>query len=348
MPQNTLPAYTIDLRSDTVTLPSIEMRKAIAASEVGDDVYGEDPSVNELESEAAKILGKETAVFFPTGTQSNLCAILSHCQRGDEMLVGKSYHTFQSEAGGASALGGVAFSTLPVQRDGGINPEDVDASVRPNDDLHCAKTKLFCIENTSLGRAVPLESLRPAVDVARQHGLRVHLDGARIFNASIELTEDVKAIANLADTVSVCLSKGLGAPAGTILATSSEMEPIIRRNRKMLGGGMRQIGIVAAAGLYALRNNVERLAEDHQRAENLAKELLSIPAKCNLKVTQATNIVYIQPKPEDHSKLHEFLKSQKILIGKKRPAMRIVTNLGISNNDISRVAKAIQQFYEES
>ena len=341
------PNHTVDLRSDTVTKPTPDMRKAMAEAEVGDDVYGEDPSVKELEAEAAAALGKETAVFFPTGTQSNLCAILSHCQRGDEMLVGETYHTFQSEAGGASVLGGVVFSTLPVQEDGGLSAGDVAAKVRA-DDPHCARTRLLCLENTTFGRAVPLNSLRPAVDAARDHSLKVHLDGARIFNAGIALSEDVKDIAALADTVSVCLSKGLGAPTGTVLASGRELEPQIRRSRKILGGGMRQSGIVAAAGLYAVKHNVTRLAEDHRRAAELARELSGLPESCGLKVSAATNMVFAEPRAEDHAGLHAHLAERGILIGKKRPAMRIVTHLGITDSDIAAAAQAFFEFYGQS
>ncbi len=341
------PERIIDLRSDTVTKPTPEMREAMAEAEVGDDVYGEDPSVNELEAEAAAALGKETAVFFPTGTQSNLCAILSHCQRGDEMLVGETYHAFVSEAGGASALGGVAFSTLPVRKDGGLAADDVAAAVRA-DDPHSARTSLLCLENTTFGRAIPLASLRPTVDAARDNNLRVHLDGARLFNASIALDEDAGTIAALADTVSVCLSKGLGAPAGTILAADKKLEPLIRRNRKILGGGMRQAGIFAAAGRHALKHNVARLAEDHRRAADLAGELSMLPAGSGLKISFATNMVHIEPLAEDHAELHAHLAECGILIGSKRPAMRIVTHLGISDSDIAAAVQAFFEFYDRS
>ena len=321
------------------------MRKVMANAEIGDDVFSEDPSVNELEAEAAAVLGKEVAVYFPTGTQSNLCAILTHCRRGDELLVGKTYHTFKSEAGGASALGGIAFSTLPVQADGSLLASDISAAVRP-DNFHDANTRLLGLENTISGRAVPLSQMRLSAEAAREHNLKIHLDGARIFNAAVALKVDVKAIAAVADTVSVCLSKGLGAPVGTVLAANKELEPTIRRNRKQLGGGMRQAGIVAAAGLFALRNNVDRLTEDHRRAADLARELSKLPAKCKLQVSQATNIIYVQPAPEDHASLHAYLKKREILIGNKRPAMRIVTHLGISDACIQATAKAIYQYFD--
>lgn len=322
------------------------MRDIMAHAAVGDDVYGEDPSVNALEAEAAERLGKETAVFFPSGTQSNLCAILCHCRRGDEMLVGTSYHTFGSEAGGASALGGVAYSPLPVREDGSIDVADVTSGIRVND-MHRARTRLLCLENTTDGRAVPLSKLHAVAEVARNHGLKIHLDGARLFNACIALHHDVKDFTALADTVSVCLSKGLGAPSGTVLATDEARRNDILRIRKMLGGGMRQIGIIAAAGLFALQSNISRLSDDHRRAELLAQALLDIAQEGDrLEVSQATNMVYVTPHPADHAKLHAHLAARGILIGNSQPAMRIVTHLGIADSDIAATADAFRSYFE--
>ncbi len=336
--------YPVDLRSDTVTKPNRKMREAIAEAEVGDDVFGEDPTVNELEATAAKLLGKEAAVLFPSGTQSNLAAILAHCQRGDEMLVGERYHSFHDEAGGASALGGIAYSTLPTNTDGSLSAHEIAAAVRP-DDPHYPRTRLLCLENTTAGKAVTQERIKSAADAARNLKLKIHLDGARIFNAAQELGLAVSTIAAVADTVSVCLSKGLGAPAGTILASGRNLEEQIRRNRKILGGGMRQAGILAAAGLHALSYNISRLREDHRRARELARLLRDLTEKFGLGVTQHTNMVFVTPRESDHAALHKYLTEHGILIGNRRPAMRIVTHLGISDSDIERAASVFREYF---
>ena len=339
-----LPNRTVDLRSDTVTKPDEAMRARMAAAAVGDDVFGEDPTVRELEAVSADMLGKESAVLFPSGTQSNLSAILTHCQRGDEMLVGDRYHSFHDEAGGASALGGVAYSTLKVRQDGGLDAEDIVAAVRA-DDPHYPRTRLLCLENTTSGKAVPLNRLQRSAEAAREHGISVHLDGARIFNAAASLGNKAAEIASVADTVSVCLSKGLGAPVGTVLAASRSLERQIRRNRKILGGGMRQAGVFASAGLYALNHNVSRLTEDHRRAAYLAEQLSRLPGRCGLGVTHATNMVFITPGEANHDKLHAFLAERGILIGNRRPSMRIVTHLGIDDAGIGAAVAAFNDFY---
>ncbi len=339
-----LPNRTVDLRSDTVTKPDEAMRSRMAAAEVGDDVFGEDPTVKELESVAAELLGKDTAVLFPSGTQSNLSAILTHCQRGDEMLVGDRYHSFHDEAGGASALGGVAYSTLKVQPDGSLDAADIAAAVR-DDDPHYPRTRLLCLENTTSGKAVPLNRLRQSAETAREHGISVHLDGARIFNAAVSLGRSAADIASVADTVSVCLSKGLGAPVGTVLAAGNALERRIRRNRKILGGGMRQAGVFASAGLYALNHNVLRLTEDHRRAAYLAEQLSRLPKRFGLGVTHATNMVFVTPGEANHDRLHAFLAKRGILIGSRRPTMRIVTHLGIDDAGIDAAIAAFNDFY---
>ncbi|MCY3878764.1 MAG: low-specificity L-threonine aldolase [Rhodobacteraceae bacterium] len=336
---------SVDLRSDTVTKPGAAMRSEMAEAEVGDDVFGEDPTVNALEARAAELLGKEMAVFFPSGTQSNLSAILTHCQRGDEMLVGDHYHSFHDEAGGASALGGVAYSTLPVQEDGSLDRDHITAAVR-SDDPHYPRTRLLCLENTTSGRAVPTAQLSAAAETAREFGLRVHLDGARLFNAAAELKETAACIASVADTVSVCLSKGLGAPAGTILAGRGEFEYAVRRNRKILGGGMRQAGVIAAAGLYALNNNITRLAEDHGRAARLADELSALPQGSLAELSQATNMVFVTPHESDLEPLHRFLARRGVMIGNRRPTMRIVFHLGITDEGVTEAANAFREFFE--
>ena len=334
----------IDLRSDTVTQPDPGMRRAMADAEVGDDVFGDDPTVRRIEERFADMVGKEVSVFFPTGTQSNLSAILAHCGRGDEMLVGNRFHTFHDEAGGASALGGVAYCPLPVAEDGSVEPHEIDQAVKA-DNPHYPRTRLLCIENTVAGTAVPLPRMREAAAAARRRGLAVHLDGARLFNAAAELGEKPSAVAEMADTVSVCLSKGLGTPAGTMLASSRKLEHPIRRNRKILGGGMRQTGILAAAGLHALDHNVERLHEDHRRAAMLAERLGNLPAGPEAKVKLATNMVWFTPGQADFAPLGEFLSERGILVAGRRPVMRIVLHLGISDEDIELVAGEFGNYY---
>lgn len=337
----------VDLRSDTVTKPDAGMRRAIAEAEVGDDVYGDDPTANELERRTAQLLGKEAAAFFPSGTQSNLAAILAHCARGEEMIVGRTYHTYVSEAGGASALGGVVFCPIPVAEDGSLDSREVAAAVKASDP-HKPFSRLLCIENTVSGTPVPLDRMGFAAEAARHRGLSVHLDGARIFNAAAALGTSAASIASAADSVSVCLSKGLGAPAGTVLAGRRRFIGAARRNRKVLGGGMRQTGILAAAGLYALENNVERLPDDHRRAEVLARALRQIPDSEGLTVRQATNMVFVTPRQQDHEPLLKHLERKSILTGTTRPTLRIVTHLGVTDEDIERAADAFREFYRRA
>jgi threonine aldolase len=255
----------IDLRSDTVTKPTKQMREAMANAEVGDDVYGDDPTVNYLESFAADMLGTEASIFAPSGTQTNLMALLSHCQRGDEYIVGAMAHTYWYEAGGAAVLGSIQPQTIEFENNGTLALDKVEKVIKPND-VHFARTKLFCLENTKSGQIIPLDYLRDAEVCARKNKLKLHLDGARIFNASVGLNVDVKEISKHFDSISICLSKGLGAPVGSLLCGNKEFVNEARKWRKMLGGGMRQAGILAAAGIYALKNNIERLAEDHENA----------------------------------------------------------------------------------
>ncbi len=335
---------TIDFRSDTVTQPDEGMRRAMAEAEVGDDCYGDDPSVNHLEQRFAQLVGKQAAVFFPSGTQSNLSAILAHCGRGDELLVGSTYHTLTSEAGGAAVLGGVSYCTLPVEDDGCIAADDIASAIKPNDP-HFPKTSLLCLENTVSGKAVSLERMQSVADQARQFGLAVHLDGARIFNAAHELSLQAHELAAVADTVSACLSKGLGGPAGTMLACDSSLEPTIRRNRKVLGGAMRQSGIIAAAGLYALDHNVARLGEDHRRACLLAEMIALLRVSAGVEVTQATNMVFLKPARHDHAPLRRHLISKGFLVTDKAPAMRFVLHLGHTDHDVERFAAAITSYF---
>ncbi|MBU2452482.1 MAG: low-specificity L-threonine aldolase, partial [Proteobacteria bacterium] len=252
----------IDLRSDTVTRPSAAMRDAMMKAAVGDDVYGEDPTVNELEALAAKLLGTRDAIFCTSGTQSNLLALLTHCERGDEYIVGQRAHTYRYEGGGAAVLGSIQPQPLDFEEDGTLNLETVSKFIKP-DDFHFARTKLLCLENTHAGKVLPLEYLKKASAFARNNKLMLHLDGARVFNAAVKLKIDVKEITQYFDTISCCLSKGLGAPVGSVLCGSKDQIKKARRWRKVLGGGMRQAGILAAAGIYALSNNLLRLETDH-------------------------------------------------------------------------------------
>ncbi|HEY8973747.1 MAG TPA: low-specificity L-threonine aldolase, partial [Burkholderiaceae bacterium] len=274
----------IDLRSDTVTRPTPAMRDAMFAAPLGDDVFGDDPSVNALQERIAALLGKEAALFMPTGTQSNLAALMSHCQRGDEYLVGQMAHTYRWEGGGAAVLGSIQPQPIAHQADGTLALADIEAAIKP-DDAHFARTRLLALENTFGGQPMAMSYLRDATALARRHGLATHLDGARVFNAAVVQAQaggsdpytEVRAIADLFDSVSVCFSKGLGAPVGSALVGSRELIGRARRVRKMAGGGMRQAGLLAAAALHALDHHVERLAEDHALARRLAEGLAGVP-----------------------------------------------------------------------
>ena len=331
----------IDLRSDTVTRPSAEMRAAMQAAEVGDDVYGEDPTVNRLEALAASMLGKEAAIFVCSGTQSNLLALLSHCERGDEYIVGQQGHTYKYEGGGAAVLGSIQPQPLDYEADGSLDLGRVESAIKP-DDPHFARTRLLCLENTQGGKVLPLEYLRRAHEFTRAHGLGLHLDGARVFNAAVHLKVPVTEISRHFDSVSVCLSKGLGAPVGSVLCGSKALIAKARRWRKVVGGGMRQAGVLAAAGIYALEHNIERLAIDHENARALAQALAAVEG---LKVAPGgaqTNMVYIQIEPQRSVRMREHLKNQGMLIS-GQGSMRLVTHLDIERADIDRFAAAVRQ-----
>ncbi|MEM7653328.1 MAG: low-specificity L-threonine aldolase [Pseudomonadota bacterium] len=258
-----------DFRSDTVTRPTPGMKDAMMAAEVGDDVMGDDPTTNALEAKAADMLGKEAAIFMPTGTQSNLIGIMTHCERGDEYIVGQMAHCYRWEAGGAAVLASVQPQPLENQPDGSLDLADIEAAIKP-DDFHFACTKLLALENTHGGKILPQGYVADAAALARKHGLGFHLDGARAFNAAVGLGVDIKEIAAPFDTISICLSKGLGTPIGSVLVGDAARIAKARRLRKMLGGGMRQVGVLAAAAIYALDHHVARLADDHARAKRLA------------------------------------------------------------------------------
>ena len=283
----------IDLRSDTVTLPSAAMKAAMADAPLGDDVYGEDPTVNELEAFAAQLTGKEAALYATSGTQGNLLGILSHCERGHEYIVGSRAHTYLYEGGGAAVLGGIQPCPIPFNGRGELPLDEVAAAIKP-DDAHFAISRLLCLENTQAGKVLAPDYLAQASELAQRLGLRRHLDGARVFNAAVASAVPVAAICQHFDSVSICLSKGLGCPLGSLLVGDAALIARARRWRKMLGGGMRQAGIVAAAGLYALQNNVERLSEDHARASTLGNTLRELP-HFSLAEDPQTNMVMLDP-----------------------------------------------------
>ena len=336
-------SMSVDLRSDTVTRPSEGMRRAMAHAPLGDDVFGDDPSVNRLQAKAAEMLGFEEALFFPSGTQSNLAALMSHCDRGDEYLVGQEAHTYRFEAGGGAVLGSIQPQPLANRADGTLDLAEVEAAIKP-DDPHFARTRLFALENTIGGKAIARSYLESALELARRKGLATHLDGARIFNASVKLGMPAKDLCRGFDSVSACLSKGLGAPAGTVLLGSSELIKKARRARKILGGAMRQAGVIAAAGLYALENNVERLAQDHVNAERLAKGLRESGFEVE---GPHTNMVFVRI-PADKLpslKTHFEKKNVQILAGAR---MRLVTHLDVDAAGIERALDAFRSISVKS
>ena len=329
----------IDLRSDTVTRPTDAMRAAMASAAVGDDVFGDDPTVNELEAAVADRLGKEAAVLVTSGTQGNLCALLSHCQRGDEYIVGDRAHTYKYEGGGGAVLGGIQPQPVPIGDDGMIDLDRAEAAVKP-DDSHFARTRLLCLENTIDGKALTIEQMQRSAELAARHGLGHHLDGARLWNAAVALGEDPAAVAAPFDSVSVCLSKGLGAPVGSVLAGSAGLVAEARKWRKMLGGGMRQAGVVAAAGLHALDHHVERLADDHANAARLARGLGSIPGveieSC------ATNMVFARLRPEQPGIAGELARRGVLTLWTDAGG-RMVTHLDVAPADIDAAVGAVAE-----
>ena len=328
-----------DLRSDTVTKPCAAMRKAMAEAAVGDDVYGEDPVVNQLERTLAARLGKEAGLYVSSGTQSNLLGMLAHCGRGEEVIAGESYHVIRYEAAGASVLGSVALHALPVSGDGGLEPDAIRAAVK-EDDSHHPVSRLLSLENTNYGRAVPLARIVAAVEAGRAAGLSTHLDGARFFNAITALGCAERDLADPFDTVSVCLSKGLGAPVGSVLLGPADLIAKARRLRKMVGGGMRQAGIIASAGLFALENNVARLAEDHQRAEALAAHLHALGLG---EVRQATNMVFLTPAQGVDL---GALAASGIALSAPAPASRMVLHRNIDDAAFAHVLEAFERLAE--
>jgi threonine aldolase len=342
----------VDLRSDTVTQPSAGMRAAMAAAPLGDDVFGDDPSVNALQDKIASLLGFEAALFVPTGTQSNLCGVLSHCQRGDEYIVGQMQHCYRWEGGGAAVFGSVQPQPLNHQPDGSLAMADIEAAIKP-DDPHFARTRLLALENTLGGKLLPIAYLQQATDFARSKGLATHLDGARLFNAAVaqaaasggDARSEARRIAGLFDSASVCFSKGLGAPVGSALCGSRELIARARRVRKMAGGAMRQAGILAAAASYALDHHVDRLAEDHALAQRLAEGLGGLK---DLQVEPPqTNIVFVDllgPARDESKALLKHLASHGVLAtGLYR--LRFATHLDMDSAGVDRAIAAIRQFF---
>ena len=338
---------TIDLRSDTVTQPTPAMRAAMMAAPLGDDVFGDDPSVNALQDKIAALLGKEAALFMPTGTQSNLCALMSHCQRGDEYIVGQMAHTYRWEAGGAAVLGSIQPQPLVHQPDGSLALADIEAAIKP-DDPHFARSKLVCLENTIGGQVLTLDYQRAATGLARRKGLSTHLDGARLFNAAVAMGGDALAnargIADLYDSVSVCFSKGLGAPVGSALVGSAELIARAKRIRKMAGGTLRQAGLLAAAASYALDHHVDRLAIDHANARQLAEGLAGLPGVSV--VAPQTNIVFVDLAPGRDGKAAVQAAAERGVRFTGLYRLRFVTHLDVSADDIPRAVSILRDILQ--
>jgi len=333
----------IDLRSDTVTRPTPAMRAAMAAAEVGDDVFADDPTVNALQERIAALLGKEAALFLPTGTQSNLCGLMAHCGRGDEYLVGQMAHTYRWEGGGAAVLGSIQPQPLNQGADGTIALAEIEAAIKP-DDAHFARTRLLALENTWGGKVLPQSYVVEATALAHARGLATHLDGARLFNAAVASGGDPRAAArSLAepfDTVSVCFSKGLGAPVGSALCGPRELITRAHRVRKMLGGGLRQAGVLAAAVLHALDHHIDRLADDHANARRLAEGLQGLPGvRCDM---PHTNIVFVDVAPERAHGVVERARDQGVLCTGLYK-LRLVTHLDVSRPDVDRAIDVMRK-----
>ncbi len=335
----------IDLRSDTVTRPTPGMIAAMSAAPVGDDVWGDDPTVNRLQAMTAEITGKEAALFFPSGTQSNLAGLMSHCERGDEYIVGQMAHTYRWEGGGAAVLGSIQPQPLEQEADGTMPLAKIAAAIKPFGPglgTHFARTKLLALENTWGGRVLPQSYVLEAAALARSKGLNVHLDGARAFNAAVASETTIAAILAPFDSASLCISKGLGAPVGALLVGDRAFIERAHRWRKMLGGGMRQSGYLAAACVYALENNVERLHDDHANAAALARGLGEIAEIAVL--AQATNVVFLNI-PEAHAKpLEDFVKARGMLM-QGVYAARLVTHLDVSREDVNHFVTAVKDYF---
>ncbi|MGF1871726.1 low-specificity L-threonine aldolase [Photobacterium indicum] len=332
----------IDFRSDTVTRPSASMLETMMKAPVGDDVYGDDPTVNDLEQWTAERHGFEAAIFCSSGTQANLLGLMAHCERGDEYLCGQQAHNYKFEGGGAAVLGSIQPQPIENEKDGSISIDKLKAAIKPIDP-HFARTTLLSLENTINGKVLPLSYLKEAREFVNLHGLKLHLDGARVYNASVALEVDIKEVSQHFDSMTICLSKGLGAPIGSLLLGSHELIAKARRWRKVLGGGMRQAGILAAAGKIALTENVTRLADDHANARYLAEELAKVNGfSVNLEHVQ-TNMLFAKVDSTiNQQQLVDNLKEQGILFSAGNP-MRLVTHLDISRADIDTFITALKR-----
>lgn len=342
----------IDLRSDTVSQPTPEMREAMAEAEVGDDVYGDDPTVNRLQEKAAEMLGKEAALFVSSGTMGNLLAIMVHCARGEEVICGDKSHVFLNEAGGMAALGGVYPHPVPNQKDGTLQLGDIRAAIQP-DDQHRTITRLVCIENTQNicgGVVLSADYTRQVSELAKENGLKFHIDGARIFNAAAALGVDVKELTAPADSIMFCLSKGLVAPVGSMLVGDADFIKKAHRLRKMLGGGMRQVGVIAAAGLVSLEKMTGRLKQDHARAKNLYEALKQVP-RLRLEALPSSNMVYFTL--DDSIKLTENeivaeMKKHGVLVDWSAPRQfRLVTHYWVDDAGVEKTVKAFAEVFKQ-
>jgi len=333
----------IDLRSDTVTKPCRGMRQAMANARVGDDVFGEDPTVCQLESVLAERAGHEAGLFFPSGTQSNLVALLSHCQRGDEYIVGQNAHTYKYEAGGAAVLGSIQPQPLEHAEDGTIPLEKIAAAIK-EDDIHFARTRVISLENTIGGKIIPQEYIAKALVLATDHALAFHLDGARVFNAAVGQGCELSDITLPFDSVSICLSKGLGAPVGSVLVSTKEVIEKARRWRKMVGGGMRQAGVLAAAGLYALEHNVDRLEQDHALAQQLAASLSGVEGLEVQGGKAHTNMVYLSVAAGGQAFVDACEAQGLLLFNGANKVSRLVIHKGVSAGMIERAVEVIAAY----
>lgn len=332
----------LDLRSDTVTQPSTAMRACAMDVPLGDDVFGEDATVNALQKRCADELGFEAGLFVPSGTQSNLLALMAHCERGDEYIVGSEAHTYKFEGGGAAVLGSIQPQPIPQQADGTLDLAAVTAAIKPVGDPHFARSKCFTLENTWWGRVLPQTYIGEAAALAKQHQLAFHLDGARLFNAAVAQNISAREIAKYFDSVSVCFSKGLGAPVGSMLLGSEELISKARRWRKVLGGGWRQAGLLAAMANYALDNNVERLADDHRRASELAQALNDVSG---IEVNGAfTSMVFITVPKARLAALTSHMQTHGIKLSTSNSRIRLVLHLDINDEDLARVIEAFRSF----
>lgn len=345
--------HLIDLRSDTVTKPTAAMRQAMAEAEVGDDVYGEDPTINQLEAMTAELLGKEAALFVSSGTMGNLTAVLAHCGRGDEMILGDRCHIFRSEQGGTAALGGVHPMAIRNQPDGTLDLAEIEANIR-GDNEHFPVTKLICIENTHNfcgGRVLPLAYMDDIGDLAHQHGLKLHIDGARLWNAAVSLGVSPARVAQNADSVSVCLSKGLGGPVGSLVVGEQAFVARARRMRKAVGGGMRQAGVLAAAGIVAITEMIERLSDDHSNAKTLAEGLAALDGIAIDPTEVETNLVFFELTREDITPQHlvNGLAAQGVKIGASGGRrLRAVLNHHVAADDVVHVLDAFRSVLDSN